>query len=171
MKIYTKTGDNGTTSLCNGERISKTSPRICVQGDIDELSSTIGLAISFSYNKKLKNILYEIQHDLFLLASYISACNKDLPEFNENKIKKLELIIDETTKFLKPLRSFILPGGTKVASALHLARTICRRTERNCINLSKTEKVFKLTIPYLNRLSDLLFTLARKSNKGRDILV
>ncbi len=171
MKIYTKTGDDGTTLLCNGKRVPKNSIRVCAHGDIDELNSSIGLAISFSKDENLKNILQDIQRDLFLLSSYISLCDKKLPKFDNSKIAKLELIIDETNALLMPLENFIIPGGTTLASTLHLARTICRRAERTCIDLAKNEDIFKLAIPYLNRLSDLLFILARKANNDIDIIV
>ncbi|MBA4336906.1 ATP:cob(I)alamin adenosyltransferase [bacterium] len=162
MKIYTKNGDDGTTSLRDGKRISKNSLRIDTYGDIDELSSFIGLAASFSRNKNLKTILLDIQHDLFILASDTN--------FDEEKVKKLELIIDEFSASLKPLNHFILPGGTKLAGHLHAARTICRRAERTAVALSENEGLHKNVIPYLNRLSDLLFTLARSANKGKDII-
>jgi len=173
MKIYTKNGDDGTTLLCNGKKVSKNSLRINAYGDIDELSSFIGLAASFSRNKKLKTILLDIQHDLFILASHIGVCDGKtckLPEFNENKITKLELIIDEFLASLRPLTHFILPGGTKLAGHLHAARTVCRRAERTAVALSENEKLHKNIIPYLNRLSDTLFTLARKANKDKDII-
>lgn len=165
MKIYTKTGDNGTTSLDDGKRVSKSSIRVNAYGDIDELSSSLGLAASFSRNKKLKNILQDIQHDLFVLGSLTTTST----EFNEDKILKLESLIDEITASLNPLKNFILPGGIKMASSLHMARATCRRAERTCIALAEEEELPKHTVPYLNRLSDLLFTLARKANKGKDI--
>lgn len=166
MKIYTKTGDDGKTSLGTGDRIHKNSIRVCACGDIDELSSTIGLASSFSCDKHLKDMLQDIQYDLYLLASCTAELNSC---FNEKKIIKLETIIDDISPSLKPLKNFIIPGGNKLASMLHLARTVCRRTERSCICLSKQEPIAKNTIPYLNRLSDLLFILARQANDGNDI--
>jgi len=173
MKIYTKNGDDGTTSLCDGKRVSKHSLRVDAYGEIDELSSFIGLAASFSRNKKFKNILTEIQHDLFALAAYTASCGKKnmkLPDFGEDKTIKLENLIDEVSASLKPLTHFILPGGTKLAAHLHAARTICRRAERTLTALAENEGMPKSAIPYINRLSDLLFTMARKANKGKDIL-
>lgn len=173
MKIYTKTGDDGTTSLCDGKRVSKSSPRVNACGDIDELNSFLGLAASFTRNKRLVYLLQEVQHDLFLLASHTAVCDtknhSKLPAFDEKKILKIESLIDEISSSLKPLKKFILPGGTTLASALHTARTICRRAERSCVLLAEDEGVYKPVIPYLNRLSDLLFVLARKANKGKDI--
>lgn len=166
MKIYTKTGDDGTTSLGSGDRTPKNSRRVCTCGDLDELSSTIGLAASFSCDKHLKNLLQDIQYDLYLLASCMAESNSC---FDERKIVKLETLIDEVSEKLTPLKNFILPGGNKLASMLHLARTVCRRAERSCICLSKEEPVASNTIPYLNRLSDLLFVLAREANDGKDI--
>lgn len=162
MKIYTKIGDAGTTRLCDGQRVSKNSLRIAAYGEIDELSSFIGLAASFSRNKKFKKILTDIQHDLFALAAPSGI--------GDEKIIKLEKIIDEVSDSLKPLKQFILPGGTKLAAHLHAARTVCRRVERTVTGLAENEGLNKNTIPYLNRLSDLLFTLARKANKGKDII-
>ncbi|MBD3156677.1 cob(I)yrinic acid a,c-diamide adenosyltransferase [Candidatus Peregrinibacteria bacterium] len=172
MRIYTKTGDDGTTSLCDGKRVSKNSMRVAAYGDIDELSSCIGLAVSFSEEKKLTTILHTIQHDLFILGSYAAHCSNNhekLPDFDEAKIYALESIIDEISESLPPLQHFILPGGTPCASHLHMARTVCRRAERTCIALAENEGLYKHIIPYLNRLSDLLFVLARKANKGNDV--
>ncbi len=172
MKIYTKTGDNGTTRLCDGERVSKSSMRVAAYGDIDELSSFIGLATSFADDKKLTATLHTIQHDLFILGSYAAQCtghNENLPSFDEAKIYALESIIDEISESLPPLQNFIIPGGTLCASHLHAARTVCRRAERTCIALAENEGLYKHIVPYLNRLSDLLFVLARKANNGNDI--
>jgi cob(I)alamin adenosyltransferase len=166
MKIYTKTGDDGTTSLGTENRIPKNSKRVCICGDLDELSSLIGLASSFSCDKHLNNILQDLQHDLYLLAACTAESNSC---FDERKIVKLETLIDETSELLPPLKNFILPGGNKLASILHLARTVCRRTERSYVCLSEKEPIATNTIPYLNRLSDLLFVLARQANDGNDI--
>lgn len=174
MKIYTKTGDKGKTSLCDGEKVSKASLRVCAYGDIDELSSTIGFAISIISSRKLKTILQEIQRDLFMMASHVATCKNDvhdaLPKFELMKVEKLEGIIDEFITKLPPLNRFLLPGGTKAASAIHLARTTCRRAERTCVKLAEESHLFENVLPYLNRLSDLLFVLARAANKGKDIL-
>jgi cob(I)alamin adenosyltransferase len=174
MKIYTKTGDKGTTSLCDGEKVSKSSLRVNAYGDIDELSSSIGFTISVVRNNKIKKILQDIQKDLFVLGSHISTCSAKmqdvLPQFKESKITHLDKIIDEYSEKLPKLTRFILPGGTKAASVLHLSRTVCRRTERTCVKLSEKEYLFELSVKYLNRLSDLLFVLARAANKGKDIL-
>lgn len=175
MKIYTKTGDKGKTALCDGKRISKSSLRVQAYGDLDELNSSIGFAISVNESKKINAILSLIQKDLFILGSHMATCSpkmqKVLPKFGKFKITHLEKIIDEISEKLKPIKRFILPAGTRSASSLHIARTVCRRAERTCVLLSEKEEIFEQTIPYLNRLSDLLFILARYANKGKDVFV
>ena len=174
MKIYTKTGDKGKTSLCDGEKVSKSSLRVAAYGDIDELSSTIGFAISVVRSRKMKNVLREIQHDLFAMASHVATHKSDvhdaLPKFGPAKVKELESVIDKFSLKLPKLNRFLLPGGTKAASTIHLARTCCRRAERTCVNLSEHQHLYENVLPYLNRLSDLLFVLARAANKGKDVL-
>lgn len=173
MKIYTKTGDKGETSLCDGKRVSKTSLRVHAYGDIDELSSNIGMANSLTEDKKLSYLLTEIQQDLFVLGTYTATpCNKEkceLPLFPKSKIEGLEAIIDELTKELPPLKNFILPGGTKLSATLHVARTVCRRAERTCVELAEKKNLKPVVVQYLNRLSDLLFVLARFANDGKDV--
>ncbi len=173
MKIYTKKGDKGKTSLCCGEKVSKNSPRVEAYGNIDELSSYIGLAISLNRSSKIKKVLENIQHDLAALGAHAATASPKmqdvLPKFPASKITKLEKTIDEFDKKLPTLKRFVLPGGTKEACVLHVARTVCRRAERSCVSLSEKEKIFENIIPYLNRLSDLLFVLARTANKGKDI--
>jgi cob(I)alamin adenosyltransferase len=175
MKIYTKTGDKGKTRLCGGKEVLKDSMRVTAYGELDELSSNIGLALAFCKNTKIKSILIQIQKDLFVLSAHIASPSKDLqdtlPKFPKTKIKNIEKLIDDISLKLKPLKKFILPGGTKLASFLHVARTVCRRAERTCISLSQKENIFEYAIPYLNRLSDLLFVLARYANKGNDFLM
>jgi len=173
MKIYTKTGDNGETSLCNGQRVKKSSLRVAAYGEIDELSSNIGLIQAINKDKKINKILHQIQKDLFILGAHIA--NPDiktantLPKFTTKNIEQLEKFIDKTSKQLPKIKKFILPGGSLLASQLHIARTICRRAERTCTTLEETEYVFQNVLPYLNRLSDLLFVAARYANKGNDI--
>lgn len=174
MKIYTKTGDKGKTSLCDGEKVSKSSLRVCAYGDIDELSSTIGFAVTVINTRRIKNVLREVQHDLFAMASHVATNKSDvhdaLPKFNDSKITKLESVIDEFSAKLPKLDRFLLPGGTKSAATIHLARTCCRRAERTCVELSEHQHLYEWVLPYLNRLSDLLFVLARAANKGKDVL-
>jgi len=174
MKIYTKTGDKGKTSLCDGEKVSKSSLRVAAYGDIDELSSSLGFAIAVIRGRKIKKVLQNVQRDLFVMASHVATCNKEahdvLPKFELDKVEELEKVIDDFSEKLPKLTRFILPGGTKAASTIHLARTCCRRAERTCVELSEQQYLYEPVLPYLNRLSDLLFVLARAANKGKDIL-
>jgi len=174
MKIYTKKGDKGQTSLCSGEKVSKNCDRLQAYGSIDEASSSIGFALLMVKKHKTKKVLQDLQKDLFVLGSYVASptlkSQKGLPKFPESKIEKLEKVIDKIQEKLPPLKNFILPGGTQGACALHMARTVVRRAERDCAALAEKEKMFEHTLPYLNRLSDLLFVMARQANKGRDTL-
>jgi cob(I)alamin adenosyltransferase len=175
MKIYTKKGDQGKTALCDGRTVSKSSLRVKAYGDLDELNSWIGFVISESQSKKINAILSSVQKDLFILGSHTATCSPEtkmaLPKFGAEKLEHLEKIIDEISDKLEPIDRFILPAGTRSASSLHIARTVCRRAERTCVLLSENEKLFEKVIPYLNRLSDLLFVLARYANKGKDVFV
>ena len=170
MKIYTKTGDKGKTSLFGGKRVWKDDLRIQSYGTVDELNSIIGVAITEIKNKELKKYLSSIQHELFNLGSdlaspeYKSNKNLSIPRINGINTKRLEALIDKVDNKLLPLKNFILPGGLKGAALLHHARTVCRRAEREVISLSKIEKVNTEIKIYLNRLSDLLFVLARFEN-------
>jgi cob(I)alamin adenosyltransferase len=170
MKIYTKTGDKGKTSLFGGKRVWKDDLRIKAYGDVDELNSILGLALSEIKNKELKKVLSVIQNELFILGSDLASPiekknNKfQIPRVDSSKISKLENLIDEFDSQLPPIKNFILPGGLKSASILHLARTVCRRAEREVISLAKIDKINSEIKVYLNRLSDLLFVLARFDN-------
>ncbi len=166
MKIYTKTGDTGQTSLVGGTRISKASLRIETYGTIDELNAYIGLVRDCEVNEQRKPQLKEIQDRLFtmgsLLASEPTQTKKQIPDLHESDIVLLENEIDNITTIVPPLRAFILPGGHQSVSFCHLARTVCRRAERLVILLNETEPVDALIIKYLNRLSDYLFMLSRQ---------
>jgi len=170
MKIYTKTGDDGTTSLFGGNRVAKNNPRIESYGTVDELNSILGMVLTNIDNNELNNITLKIQNHLFNvgadLATPIKEDEKSLyvKRIDNSYIRFLEINIDKFEEQLEPLKDFILPGGTKAASYLHLARTVCRRAERIVTSLSKNEKINNLVLIYLNRLSDLLFVLARYSN-------
>ncbi len=173
MKIYTKTGDKGETSLFGGERVKKDDPRIEAYGTVDELNSAIGLAISFLpiSQADLQEILLTVQHHLLDIGSELSSLSDKksrskakVPEVTAKKVTWLEKHIDTLDKDLTQLTQFILPGGTQAASALHLARTICRRAERKVITLSAEHETNSELIRYLNRLSDFLFTAARFTN-------
>ena len=169
MKIYTKTGDIGETSLFGGRRVLKNELRIEVYGTVDELNSWIGLLRDVNEESSTKDLLKEIQDRLFTLGSTLAADpdNSKLktPDLSEGDIEILEKAIDKMDETLEPLRNFVLPGGHVYVSYCHLARTVCRRAERLCVALHQASEIHPLIIKYLNRLSDYLFTLSRKMAK------
>ncbi|MBI2034716.1 MAG: cob(I)yrinic acid a,c-diamide adenosyltransferase [Candidatus Levybacteria bacterium] len=177
MKIYTRTGDKGQTSLFGGRRVSKSSLRVEAYGTVDELNSAIGVVIAESqkskvksqnYNLKVKSELEKIQNDLLTIGSMLASLeskNQELRIKNlELRTKEFEELIDELTSKLPELHNFILPGGGKAGSLLHFARTVCRRAERRAVALAGKEHVPSEVLIYFNRLSDLLFTMARYTN-------
>ena len=176
MKIYTRTGDKGYTSLMGGIRVLKSDPRVDTYAAIDELNSTIGLALAFLPASKftpLKKELTRIQSELFDIGSYLSDPNADKAPAIQNRALDFEKLIDKLTSNLPPLKNFILPGGGKSGAQMHICRTHARRAERKAIALSQKNSIDKSVIIYLNRLSDLFFTLARflnlKENKKETI--
>ena len=168
-KIYTRTGDDGTTGLVGGKRVSKHSPRIWAYGTVDELNSAVGLARAFKPDKKTDAILAGIQNDLFNLGAELATLGRSRIRIEPARITALEKLMDELTPKLGPLREFILPGGSPVAAQLHVARTICRRAERFCVRLAREDRIGATVVPYLNRLSDALFVLARWANKKQGV--
>lgn len=175
-KVYTRKGDDGTTGLGNGQRVSKDSLRVSAYGTVDELNSAIGVAVAHGLAERLEEVLVGIQNELFHLGSDLCFTEEDkaqfnfkLPQVEQHHIDSLEQLIDEMTEVVGPLENFILPGGAVGAANLHLARTICRRAERDCISLSRKEKIGPLVVAYLNRLSDALFVMARYENKTRNV--
>ena len=166
MKIYTKTGDKGTTSLIGGTRLSKAHIRIEAYGTVDELNSYIGLLRDQPVNENRRDLLKEIQDRLFTIGSHLASepeqTKKILPDLSENDIKVLEEEMDKIDAVVPALRAFVLPGGHQSVSFGHVARTVCRRAERLVIALDTQEGVDKMVIQYLNRLSDYLFVLCRK---------
>ena len=166
MKIYTKTGDDGTTALFGGKRVSKSALRIDAYGTIDELNAYVGLLRDQEVNKKRHRVLVEIQDRLFTIGSLLATepgnTKVKVPLLADGDVPFLEKQIDAMEIELPPLKSFILPGGHPSVSFCHIARTVCRRAERNIIALDQLEKVDSLIIKYLNRLSDYLFVLGRK---------
>lgn len=167
MKIYTKTGDEGKTSLIGGTRVSKSSLRIESYGTVDELNSFVGVAFDHSTDEHSREILKEIQDRLFTIGSEL-ACDPEktikmkLPDLHESDIELLEKEMDTMDETLPVMKNFILPAGLPVVSFLHVARSVCRRAERRCIELQQHDgKVDALIIKYLNRLSDYLFVLSR----------
>lgn len=162
MPIYTRTGDKGQTSLFNGQRISKSSLRVDTYGTIDELNSVIGVVLAEISN--IDKELTIIQNDLFEIGSALASTEINNLGYLRSRVKEFENLIDEMTEQMPALSNFILPGGGKVGSVLHFARTVCRRAERKVVALDEREKVDKNIVIYLNRLSDLLFTFARFVN-------
>lgn len=172
MKIYTRTGDDGETGLFGGGRVPKSHPRVAAYGDVDELNAAIGMARAVEVMPRIDEVLVPIQRDLFALGALLATpdhakMKKQLEKANidDQRIADLESAIDDGDRELQPLNSFIIPGGSAKAAALHIARTICRRAERHVIALDPSERIPQIVIVYLNRLSDLLFTLARVANK------
>lgn len=168
MKIYTKTGDRGETGLFGGGRVAKDSPRIEAYGVVDELNSIVGIVRAFKPGSAIDKVLRRIQEDLFILGADLATPRSEvrsaIPRIDQSHVLSLERIIDKFELRLPPLKTFILPGGTPVASHLHLARTVCRRAERCLVHLSRSEDVGPQSSVYLNRLSDLFFVLARYAN-------
>jgi len=162
-KIYTRTGDGGETGLGDGSRTRKDSPRVVALGEIDELNSAIGVLLAEPVPEKIRAILESVQHDLFDLGGDVSIPGR--ATMTEDQVKRLEALLDELNSALPRLKEFILPGGTRAASLAHLARAVCRRAERSVVALSQAEKVADPARIYLNRLSDLLFVLARATNQ------
>ncbi len=173
-KVYTKTGDDGTTGLGGGQRVPKDSPRIEAYGTVDELNSQIGAALAAGLNDILAEALRPIQNDLFHLGSDLCMPEGEklrlpVPEIGERHVVALEKLMDRLSEELSPLENFILPGGSPGAAQLHVARTVCRRAERLVVALSRHERVGEYTVRYLNRLSDALFVMARHENRSRGI--
>ncbi|AFH48505.1 Cob(I)alamin adenosyltransferase [Ignavibacterium album JCM 16511] len=171
MKIYTKTGDKGETSLFGGERVKKSNQRINAYGTIDELNSFIGLALTEVKSNEIRDLLIDLQNKLFVVGSDLATPDTEknkklnITRTEENFIKKAESDIDNFTEKLDELRNFILPGGSKGSAMLHVCRTICRRAEREVVALKELEKVNENIIIFLNRISDLFFVLSRYENK------
>jgi cob(I)alamin adenosyltransferase len=169
MKIYTKTGDKGDTGLFGGARVSKSSQRVAAYGDVDELNSVLGIVSAHTSDAATNNQLREIQSELFVLGAELAKNpNKEvdlgMPLLADSDIERLETWIDTLDAALPALKTFILPGGSASAAFLHLARTTCRRAERAVVQLAQAEPVRAELVRYLNRLSDLLFTMARADN-------
>ncbi len=166
--IYTKTGDGGETGLFGGGRVGKDHPRVEAYGEVDELNSALGVARATGAGE-LDALLQTLQDQLFTLGSMLatpqgSKADAAIPHLQADWVQAMERAIDGFDAELKPLTAFILPGGTPCAAALHLARTICRRTERKVVPLFREGKIGPESVVYLNRLSDLLFTMARVAN-------
>lgn len=173
-KIYTRKGDEGKTSLSGGQRVSKDSLRVSAYGTVDELNSQLGVALAHGLSERLAELLPAVQNELFHLGSDLSFLEEDkqqysIPQIEARHVRRLEAIIDELTAVVGPLENFVLPGGAVGAAHLHVARTVCRRAERAVIALAHEEGVGEHVIPYLNRLSDALFVMARYENHARNV--
>jgi cob(I)alamin adenosyltransferase len=171
MKIYTKTGDDGTTGLIGNKRVKKSNPRIATYGMVDELNAAIGIALSSKLGKDIRDLLTKIQNDLFVVGADLANpnLNNKSNRVTSDMVLFLEKAIDGLEEKLSPITFFILPGGDLVASQVHLARAICRRAEINVVNLSEVDKINNECLVYMNRLSDLLFVIARTINKRKKI--
>ena len=177
LKIYTKTGDRGETGLFGGARVPKDDARVEAYGDVDELNSVLGMAVAASRDEELVAGLLAIQTDLFTLGARLATPapedggrdNPWIPQLDPERVAELERWIDRAETELEPLKTFVLPGGTASAASLHLARTVCRRAERRVVALSRAATIDAGVVVYLNRLSDLLFTLARLANRREGV--
>ncbi len=173
-KIYTKKGDNGSTALGGGQRVPKDHLRVQSYGTVDELNSQLGVALATGLCERLMQVLLEIQNELFDVGSELCFVEEDkqfykLPQIEERHILRLESLIDEMTAIVGPLENFILPGGSLGSAQLHVARTVCRRAEREVATLAREESIGAFVLPYLNRLSDALFVMARYENHVRGV--
>jgi len=172
-KIYTRAGDGGLTSLGDGERVSKDDPRVWAYGSVDETGAAIGAAVAVGLDPEVADLLRRVQNDLFDLGADLAVPldterghGKSRLRITADHVTALESACDRHGEGLEPLQSFVLAGGTPAAAALHVARTVCRRAERHAVGLSQREPINPCALGYLNRLSDLLFILARVANHG-----
>lgn len=171
MKIYTRSGDQGETGLFGGGRVSKSHVRVEAYGAVDELNATLGMAVAATRDPEISGRLEKVQQDLFTLGASLAtpgaedgSSRAQVPPLPLDRIREMEAWIDEATEETPPLTAFILPGGSPGSASLHLARTVCRRAERGVVRLSAEEGMDPDVLRYLNRLSDLLFVLARLEN-------
>jgi cob(I)alamin adenosyltransferase len=172
LRIYTRTGDEGTTGLFGGGRVDKHHPRVEAYGDVDELNAALGLARAVEPMPRIDEVLVPVQRDLFAIGALLATPDRDKmhqqlekARIDDARIAQLERAIDDGESELEPLKAFIIPGGTPKAAALHVARTVCRRAERRVVALAREIEIPPLAVRYLNRLSDLLFVLARVANR------
>jgi cob(I)alamin adenosyltransferase len=173
-RIYTRTGDEGLTGLGGGQRVHKDSARVEAYGTVDELNSQLGVALAIGLCDRLEAELPRIQNELFDLGSdlatpAVSQARHPVPTVEPRHIEKLERLIDELNATVGPLENFLLPGGSAGAAQLHVARTVCRRAERAATRLAREEAIGPTVLPYLNRLSDALFVMARFENHERGV--
>jgi len=165
-RVYTRKGDKGKTGLVDGSRVSKASPRVEAYGDVDELNSCLGLIRAEQSDPEIEDALRKIQNDLFIVgADLASPMSINVPRIDKPYVDRLEKITDKLLKELDPLKEFILPGGSRVGSMVHIARCIARRAERRAVTVAEGDETNMQVIAYINRLSDLLFVMARAINK------
>lgn len=175
MTLYTRRGDTGETDLFGGGRVAKDDLRVEAYGAVDETNASIGLALAISEHEDLRSLGREIQARLFDLGGYLATPDPDrraksgVPELDAGDVAMLERQIDDLDAGLEPLKGFILPGGTRASAAFHAARTVCRRAERRCVALHHAEPISAPSLRYLNRLSDLLFVMARVENRRASV--
>ncbi len=171
MKAYTGTGDKGETSLYGGTRVGKENPRVEAYGAVDELNSYVGLVRAWLKDGHIDGILRMVQKDLFVLGGDLATelVSANVPRIEKRHVESLERVVNETHAELKPLRRFVLPTGSVAGAGLHVARAVCRRAERRVAALARLESINPEAIPYLNRLSSLLFDLARLANKKEGV--
>ena len=170
-KIYTRTGDKGSTGLGDGSRVEKDSVRVESYGTVDELNSLVGLVLSADINDDVRQCLTRVQHELFDLGGEL--CMPGYTMIPDAFVVQLEADLDRFNEDLPPLKDFILPGGSEAAARCHLARTVCRRAERILVTLSNNETINEVSLRYLNRLSDLLFVIARvlaRQDDGEEVI-
>ncbi len=173
-RIYTKTGDEGMTGLGGGQRVPKDSARVAAYGTVDELNSLLGVALAVGLCDRLAAVVPVIQNELFDLGSDLCWPSDDprrarIPTVEARHVEALEALIDEFNAAVGPLANFLLPGGSPGAAQLHVARTVCRRAERETVGLARDEAIGEYVLPYLNRLSDVLFVMARFENHERGV--
>ncbi|HMF88427.1 MAG TPA: cob(I)yrinic acid a,c-diamide adenosyltransferase [Gemmatimonadaceae bacterium] len=171
MKIYTKTGDTGDTGLFGGGRVQKDDPRVEAYGDVDELNAFLGMARAVEPMPRIDEVLVPMQRDLFSIGALLATPDLEKmhghltkASIDDRRIRDLEHAIDDCEKELEPLKAFVIPGGSGKGAALHVARTVCRRAERRVVHLQREVEIPQIVVVYLNRLSDLLFMLARVAN-------
>jgi cob(I)alamin adenosyltransferase len=170
-RVYTRTGDDGTTALTGGSRVPKDAARVELYGTVDELNATIGLALASGLDAEIATPLAGIQNELFHLGAELSnpAQGSAGPRLGAKHVEALETLMDRLSESLPPLENFVLPGGSPGAAALHVARTVCRRTERLAVATARSEPISEVAIAYLNRLSDALFVAARFENVRKGV--
>lgn len=171
MKIYTRTGDHGETALFGGGRVGKDDPRVDAYGTVDELNAVLGWTVTEVDDREIRARLLAVQHDLFSIGAELATSTKRadrgrprMPALPHGRVGEMEGWMDDADRELPELTAFVLPGGRPGAAALHIARTVCRRAERNVVRLGESQEIDRGVITYLNRLSDLLFTFARLEN-------